>query len=212
TWVGETRTLEVDRLGKRLDGPAAAQVAEAMAVLDDRGALDPTVDPSTLERVPSNGGDGPVVAVVTEPGRHRLARELLGDAARLANQLGGRVVAVGQHADDGLPLAAWGADQVVDLDPESLLPPEEDVAAAVTTWVEAERPWAVLAPGTLWGREVASRLAAAIGAGLTGDAVGFAVEDGRLLAWKPAFGGMLVAGITSTSPVQVATVRPGVLG
>jgi electron transfer flavoprotein alpha subunit/electron transfer flavoprotein alpha/beta subunit len=212
TRVGETRVLEVDRLRKRLDGPVAQQVAEAMAILDDRGALDPTVDPSTLEQVPSNGGDGPAIVVVTEPGRRRLARELLGDAARLAHQLGGRVVAVGQHADDDLPLAAWGADHLVELDAESVLPSEEDVAAAVTTWVEAERPWAVLAPGTLWGREVASRLAAAIGAGLTGDAVGFAVDDGRLLAWKPAFGGMLVAGITSTSAVQIATVRPGVLG
>ena len=142
-----------------------------------------------------------------------VARELLGEAAGLADRLGGRVVALGQHLDDAdLPLGGWGADHLVVLDAEGPLPPEEDVAAAVTTWVEAERPWALLAPGTLWGREVASRLSAALGAGLTGDAVGFAVEDGRLLAWKPAFGGMLVAGITTTSPLQVATVRPGVLG
>jgi electron transfer flavoprotein alpha subunit len=212
TVVGETRVLEVDRLRRRLEGPVADQVAEAMAILDDRGALDPLVDPDSLTVVPASGADGLTVAVLTEPGRHRLARELLGDAARLANELGGRVVAIGQHHHDELPLAAWGADHVVALDAESVLPSEEDVAAAVTTWVEAEQPWALLAPGTLWGREVASRIAAAIGAGLTGDAVGFAVDGGRLLAWKPAFGGMLVAGITSSSPVQIATVRPGVLG
>ena len=50
-----------------------------------------------------------------------------------------------------------------------------------------------------------------IGAGLTGDAVGFGVEDDRLVAWKPAFGGRLVAAITCRSEVQMATVRPGVL-
>ena len=50
-----------------------------------------------------------------------------------------------------------------------------------------------------------------LGAGLTGDAVGLGVADGRLVAWKPAFGGMLVAAITTSSPVQMATVRPGVL-
>jgi electron transfer flavoprotein alpha subunit len=69
----------------------------------------------------------------------------------------------------------------------------------------------VLAPGTLWGREVAARVAARTSSGLTGDAVGLGVEDGRLVAWKPAFGGSLVAAISCTSPVQMATVRPGVL-
>src|SRR5262249_43796861 len=65
--------------------------------------------------------------------------------------------------------------------------------------------------GTPWGREVASRVAAATSSGLTGDAVGLAVEDGRLLAWKPAFGGALVAAIRSQSAIQMATVRAGVL-
>ena len=72
-------------------------------------------------------------------------------------------------------------------------------------------PWAVLAPSTAWGREVASRAAARLGAGLTGDAVDLEVESGRLVAWKPAFGGQLVAAITASSPVQMATVRAGML-
>ena len=72
---------------------------------------------------------------------------------------------------------------------------------------------------------MASRVAAALGAGLTGDAVGLTIEDGpapgpdgagsgtggRLVAWKPAFGGLLVAAVRSTSPVQLVTVRAGVL-
>jgi electron transfer flavoprotein alpha subunit len=87
----------------------------------------------------------------------------------------------------------------------------EDVARAVAAWAEEARPWAILAPSTAWGREVAGRAAARLGGGLTGDAVGFDVEDGRLVAWKPAFGGQVVAAITATSPVQMATVRPGML-
>jgi electron transfer flavoprotein alpha subunit len=64
----------------------------------------------------------------------------------------------------------------------------------------------------MWGREVASRAAARLGAGLTGDAVDLEVgADGRLIAWKPAFGGRLVAAIVASSPVQLATVRAGVL-
>src|SRR5437763_779687 len=78
-------------------------------------------------------------------------------------------------------LGAWGADEVVVLVPD---PPiataataAEDVAAALAEWAGAAGPWAVLAPSTAWGREVAGRAAARLGAGLTGDAVGFDVDD-----------------------------------
>ncbi|MBM3659775.1 MAG: electron transfer flavoprotein subunit alpha/FixB family protein, partial [Actinobacteria bacterium] len=57
----------------------------------------------------------------------------------------------------------------------------------------------------------AGRVAAAIDAGLTGDAVDLEVVDGRLVAWKPAFGGQLVAAIHARSATQMATVRVGVL-
>lgn len=63
----------------------------------------------------------------------------------------------------------------------------------------------------MWGREVASRVAARLGAGLTGDAVDLGIDEGRLVGWKPAFGGRLVAAVTATSPVQMITVRPGML-
>jgi electron transfer flavoprotein alpha subunit len=63
----------------------------------------------------------------------------------------------------------------------------------------------------MWGRETASRVAARLGAGLTGDAVDLGVSGDRLIGWKPAFGGRLVAAITASSPVQMVTVRPGML-
>jgi electron transfer flavoprotein alpha subunit len=121
------------------------------------------------------------------------------------------VVAIGPDLTgltDLAELASWGADRAVTLTDTAV---EEDVAHALVGWCQATPPWAVLVPGTLWGREVAARLAARTGAGLTGDAVGFGVEDGRLVAWKPAFGGSLVAAITCSSDMQMATVRPGVL-
>jgi len=37
------------------------------------------------------------------------------------------------------------------------------------------------------------------------------VGDDRLIAWKPAFGGQLVAAVRASSPVQMATVRAGML-
>jgi electron transfer flavoprotein alpha subunit len=87
----------------------------------------------------------------------------------------------------------------------------EDVARGVADWANTHRPWGILAPSTSWGREVASRVAARLGAGLTGDAIQLDVDEQRLVSWKPAFGGRLVAAIRATSPIQMATVRPGVL-
>ncbi len=87
----------------------------------------------------------------------------------------------------------------------------ESVSTFVANWCETYRPACILALSTSWGREVASRLAARTHSGLPGDAIDMEVQDGRLIGWKPAFGGRLVAAIRSTSPIQIATVRPGVL-
>jgi electron transfer flavoprotein alpha subunit len=115
---------------------------------------------------------------------------------------------LGPAIGDTDALASWGADLIVATPGAEV---EEDMARATVEWSTANKPSVVLTGSTAWGREVASRVAAAVGAGLTGDAVGLTVEDGRLIAWKPAFGGTLVAAITARSPVQMATVRPGVL-
>lgn len=210
TTVGQVRTLEVERQRFRPGGGVDEQVAAAVAFLQDRGALTGApAAPAIAETVTSaTGGDGPAIAVILEPARPGLARELLGRAARLAETLGGRVIALGPDPLDAAELGRWGADEAVVLDGLRL---EADVASAVSAWCGAGQPWAVLTGATLWGREVASRVAARLGAGLTGDAVDLDVTGGRLIGWKPAFGGSLVAAITATSPVQLATVRPGIL-
>ncbi|HKY76296.1 MAG TPA: FAD-binding protein [Acidimicrobiia bacterium] len=220
TSVGAVRVHEVSREGIVLEGPVEAQVRKAVDVLVRRGALAARPDGaahSPGEAVPGHGNrSGPAVAVVLEADRPHVAQELLSAAAVLAESIDGHVVALADPADAGSDsgrLGAWGADEVVLLRPapraEALV--AEDVAGALAEWADQARPWAVLAPSTAWGREVAGRAAARLDAGLTGDAVGFDVADGRLVAWKPAFGGQVVAAITASSPVQMATVRPGML-
>lgn len=110
--------------------------------------------------------------------------------------------------DPAEALGALGADEVVELEGELV---EEDVAAALVAWATGRPPWVVLAASTAFGREVSGRAAAALGAGLVGDAVAVDVVDGMPVAAKPAFSGALVADITCTSRVQMMTVRPGVL-
>ncbi len=220
TWVGATRVLEIERLRDLFpDDALDEQVRRAVAVLADRGALDPALDDFTdLGSVPDARGEGgtdggPVIGVVVEPDRATLTRELLGTAAVLAADIDGAVVAVAVGSAvapvDPVLLGSWGADAVVQLRGPTV---EEDIARGVARWAGSVEPWAVLVPSTAWGREVASRAAARVGAGLTGDAVGLEVaDDGRLTAWKPAFGGQLVAAISATSAIQMATVRAGVL-
>lgn len=239
TEVGAVRLLPHEREARVLEGDVASQVAEAVRVLRRRGALRPGpagtrpgAGPPTTAAAPgapgrgggpdASGGARPVV-VMLEPARPAVGAELLGAARGLADALRSRVVAWRlAGTPDGDPA---GADEVVELvaapgpgdsaggadggGAGDLAP--EDVAAALTARSRAHPPWAVLAPSTEWGREVAARTAAALGAGLVGDAMGLDVVDGDLVSAKPAFSGALVADITCTSAVRLVTVRPGVL-
>lgn len=210
TRVGPTRSLALPRARRVLEGPVTRQAREAIELLIGRGALR-REPPKPAVSVPRNTpGRGPVVGVLVEPGRPRVAQELCGEAARLAHELGGHVVACvdDEKTDDTAALGAWGADRALAI--EGAAAPE-DFARAAARWATDTLPSAVLGPSTIWGREVAGRVAARLGAGLTGDAIELEIRDGRLVAWKPAFGGQLVAAITASSPVQMATVRPGVL-
>ena len=229
TVVGATRPMEHERARRVLAGPVAAQVEEAVAELGRRGALteEPDAGPDAgLAAGGSGSGAGPapapsssgtdqtagspsqVIAVLAAPGRPALSEELLGAAARLASETGATVHALCPGPTSPDPLAAAGADVVVVLDGS---PVAEDVADAVAALVRETAPWALLAPSTAFGREVAGRAAAATGSGLVGDAIALSVANGALVAAKPAFAGALVADITCRSATQMVTVRPGVL-
>jgi len=70
----------------------------------------------------------------------------------------------------------------------------------------------VLFASTVRGRDLAPRVAARLGLGLTGDAVDVDVDaEGRVRQHKPAFGGAVVAPILSRTRPELVTVRPGLL-
>jgi electron transfer flavoprotein alpha subunit len=211
TTVGETKVLDIHRARQRLQGSLSEQIAQAMAILQARGALAMSAQNASASVPAGVAQPARTLAVLLEPERPGSAHELLGAAAQIAARVAGRVVAIQVPAATAPTLetlSAWGADHLVQL-PHAAV--EEDVARGVGAWARTQQPWAVLAPSTSWGREVASRVAARLGAGLTGDAIELDVDAERLVGWKPAFGGRLVAAIRATSPVQMVTVRPGVL-
>lgn len=208
TVVSEVRQLAVRR-SKQLDAtaPLAVQVQHTLRVLVDSGVLAGGGRPKAPP-LGATGGSGPLVAVLAEPGQDGLTQELCGAATLLADALSGSTVVLAPQHLDPLTAGSWGADQLVQIDGACV---EEDVAEAVAGWAEMQQPWAVLVGSTSSGREIAARVAAAIGAGLTGDAVDLRVENRRLVAAKPAFAGRAMCEVLATSAVQMATVRPGVL-
>lgn len=214
TIVGDVHPMEHDRAQVVLEGPLAAQVEEALRLLDARGALGAAsaAPQGSVFAAPTHtdGSRSRRIAVLDEPGRAEVAVELVAAAARLGDAAGAMVdllrPTIGPTTLDGaMPM---GTDAIVEL-VGSLVP--EDVADAVTAYVAEVKPWALLAPSTAFGREVAARVAAATGSGLVGDAVSVALRNDALVAGKPAFAGALVADITCRTSTQMVTVRPGVM-
>lgn len=214
TTVGVTRSLAVERDPTILAGDAEGQVNSALMIVEHLGGLDPWsvhdgFAPRWRDPDHVDVESGREVWVLVDPTRPRLAHELGQEAARLGRILGlpARMLTLGPGLE-AVPAGIHGIT-VLDADP---IAADEDYARELAVLVEQRKPWGLLAPSTSRGREIASRVAAAGGHGLTGDAVELDVgASGGLVAWKPAFGGSLVAAITSSSPVQMVTVRPGVL-
>ncbi len=162
TTVGAVRVHEVTRQCAVMSGSVDEQVRAAVDLLESRGALE---HESALDAVAdvlpcARAVSGSAIAVVVEPDRPLDTRELLGAAALLAAEIDGHCVAVTFAPDEPTRLAAWGADAVVQVDGATV---EDDAARALGDWVVDTQPWAVLAPSTAWGREVASRAAARAG-------------------------------------------------
>lgn len=223
TWVQEIRLLENPKTRCRfIDGSDPVRAAqEVLEELDRMGALEPRALARRLVsdriRTPVRGRDLWVVCETTLAGAiTRGTLELLSRGDELATRLGGALFAVGfpgsisRHAR---LLAGYGADRIVAIDHPALEPYTPEVAAAAIASLITERtPWGVLLGATERGRDFGPRLAARLGLGLTGDAIGIDLDTaGRMVALKPAFGGNVVAPIMSKTFPQMATVRPGIL-
>jgi electron transfer flavoprotein alpha subunit len=223
TWVQEVRAQESPKVHcTMIDATDPERAAEeVIATLEGMGALKPRVH----NRIAIGGQirksvRGRDVWVVVETDLENqitlCSLELLSAGDRLATGLGGALVAVAlpgtalRHA--GL-IASYGADRLLLAEGPALENYSPDAAAEALAHLVHERsPWALLVCASERGRDWGPRLAARLGLGLTGDAVGLELDgEGRMVALKPAFGGNIVAPILSKTYPQMATVRQGVL-
>ena len=160
-----------------------------------------------------------VVGEITPEGKlHGVTAELLGEGRKLAAELGTdvTVVLIGHGIGELAKTAAgFGADRVFVVDHTTLeryrTQPYTNV---LTGLINTHKPEIVLVGATPMGRDLASRVAARIKAGLTADCTELTINpDTRLLEQtRPAFGGNVMATILcpNTRP-QMSTVRPGIM-
>lgn len=221
TSVSEIYSSEPSREGLVIRGlPIEETVTQLMGHLEARtvfGMQRADEAPRRVRGARQHGDSGPIwVVAETLAGRIRfVSLELLGQARELAPQVDASVEAVlighmvQGHAAE---LTAYGADRVHLADAPELDRHDTELYTSVLAAAIADhQPYAVLIPATVNGRDLAARLAARLGLGLTGDCIDLEIDvQGRLVQLKPAFGGSIVAPILSATMPQMATVRPGV--
>ncbi len=230
TWVEKVRMVPLERAQRRIEGDVAANAREVITLVQGKLAAASGLDSSRpLTHGPGPAGpDGIFVVGELDPGGsiRPVTYELLGAADRLASHHGVSVSvfllgpAWGEEPnwrrDQALrkkmqsTLGAHGADHWIcpEIDGDSGL----GAIGVLEDAIEHLAPAVVLGPATSLGRDQLPHLAARLGLGLTGDAIGVELDDtDQLLALKPAFGGQLVAPIVSRTEPAFATLRAGVL-
>ncbi len=151
--------------------------------------------------------------------------ELLSKGRKLAQAMGGALksVVIGSEMTElAKETFRYGASEAIVADHPALkqyrtLP----YARMLTGLVEKHSPRIVLFGATIVGRDLAPRVASATKSGMTADCTDLQIADVTylrklykqiLLQIRPAFGGNIIATIiTPDNPVQMATVREGVM-
>jgi len=151
--------------------------------------------------------------------------ELLSKGRKLSEKLGGtlKAVIIGHHIDElARETFKYGAQEAIVVDDSDLkdyktLP----YSRILSDLIKEHRPRVVLFGATVNGRDIAPRVASNTLSGLTADCTDLQISDvtymkkdykDLLLQIRPAFGGNIVATIiTPDNPIQMATVREGVM-
>ena len=218
TWVSEIRPVETKRMGVVIDEPDPALAArKVLESLGQRVSTPISAPASDWKRYPGQvEGSIWTLAERAGEGLRRSTFEVLGKASELAQETRTEVVALllgSGTEEDVKALAAYGADRVIVLDGDAKTCPSglAYTSAMAQAILDAD-PYAVLFASTPDGRTLASRVAARLNLGLTGDCIDLEInQDGELVQLKPALGGNVVAPILSRTRPYMSTLRPGLL-
>ncbi len=211
-----TRVLAVkdatpERHGEIAPAPrnAAARVLELLAEVGGPQASS-WEKPQRLGEKPGRSYDCWTVVELVEGEPRKVSLELLGKGRELAGKLGGLNCAVVLGDLGGAKdLARWGAERIGVLPiPADYFP--DVYARALRDFVRHHSPHVLLIPSTAGGRDYGPRVAGELELGMTGDCVDLGIDRaGRLIQYKPAYGGNIISVIMGATTPQLATVRPG---
>lgn len=143
----------------------------------------------------------------------RVSLESAGSARAIADKLGGTAHAVivgGEAAAIAEQLHVYALDKIhilADAATDNLIDPAVD---ALTSVAQAAGPSLILVGNTNIGRDVGSRFAARVDAGLNGDVTDITVEGGRVACVSPKLGGLTITTCAFKSDYGVAAIRPNV--
>jgi electron transfer flavoprotein alpha subunit len=213
TRVLAVRDVTPERTRELFTDPVEA-AARTRELLAERPLPGSTWDkPERLGEDPGRSYDCWSVVELIDGRPARVSLELLAKGRELAGKLGGRNVALllGHRLDGPAREAVrHGAEVAVKVDDERLSHyAPEPWADAVRQVLERERPHVLLIPATSRGRDYGPRAAGALELGMTGDCVDLGIDrGGRLIQYKPAYGGNIVSVIMGATTPQLATVRP----
>jgi electron transfer flavoprotein alpha subunit len=143
----------------------------------------------------------------------RVSLEAATAARSIADQLGGQAHAVivgGDAVAVAEQLASYPLDRIhlwADASIDGLIDPSVDALSDVA---ESTGPALILVGNTMIGRDVASRFAARMHAGVNADVIEIVVDGGRVACVSPKLGGLTVTTCRFKSGYGVAALRPNV--
>ncbi|MFT5728965.1 MAG: electron transfer flavoprotein alpha subunit [Desulforhopalus sp.] len=145
----------------------------------------------------------------------KISIEAVCEAKRLVAEIGGSVTAVVMGSgvtDAAAELGKYGADRIVVADDAALASFRGEAYANVFCDILADiDPSIVLCGSTSTGIELSARVAARKGVGLANECTAFKVDDSRLVATRPVFGGRAIADVEIAGTPQMATIRPNMM-
>ncbi|WMT51606.1 MAG: FAD-binding protein [Ferroplasma sp.] len=124
-------------------------------------------------------------------------------SSKIAESTNDKITVIGNI--DPVQLQGMACHQYVYLEDYSSV----SMAKYVAKYIQDNPVRHVLAPSNLNGRDIMSFVAASMGLGLTADCVDIKMENGKMIQYKPSFGGGIIAVIKSKTDPDMATVRKG---
>ncbi|MEM0157206.1 MAG: FAD-binding protein [Thermoplasmataceae archaeon] len=199
TVVAGTRSMESSRKVKMLEFEEGVY-SKIMELLEIARSASGLTD-REFHMPPYNKGNPLVLGVAV--GDPQTAMEIASRLSQMAAKHPMNVAMIGSTPPDKLRgIACHDLYHVNSRDYMSL-------AGSLLDFIKQHEPVYIVFPSNSDGRDVASVVAAKLGLGLTADCVDLQVEDGKLIQYKPAFGGSIIASIYSKKKPAMATVRPG---